>query len=296
MVIKNPNMSDIPGNIRDPMIFTWDGKYYLVATSPDFWGGPTPGVRLWSSADLVDWKFEKVILPSESIPDNCNCKSLFWAPEIFCHGGKFYLTVNGKNPAINEDVHSYLAVSDCITGPYTIFRDPISDLENSNDANLFADDDGKVYLSCNITSDRISAIMITEFDLEKGHTVGEPVPAVRPGAEGEWDHHRIIEGAFLLKRGGLYYLWYSGLGRGYEMGLAVSDSLKHEFTKNLPEPAMSGLGTDLPYAGHNCAFRLMDGRDAIAFHASGPNDQERLCIELVSYPASPQKIHNQIEI
>ena len=51
-------MSDIPGNIRDPMITRYGDRYYLVATSPIL-ERLQPGVRLWSSDDFVNWRFEE---------------------------------------------------------------------------------------------------------------------------------------------------------------------------------------------------------------------------------------------
>lgn len=290
VIIKNPNRNEVPGNLRDPAVIDYDGSYYLVATSPAFWSGYTPGVKLWSSSDLVNWTFESTIISAESIPEGCHCKNRFWAPELFVHGGKFYCTVNGKDDEAGVDLHSYLAVADDIRGPYKLFPHPVCD-RNMNDISLFADDDGKVYATSSW-----GELYIFELDLKTGRAVTEPRVIARPGKEGEWDHGEFIEGSFMVKRNGVYYLWYSGIGRGYEMGWYTSDSLDREFDKFSSEPVLSGLGTDLPIAGHNGCFKLKDGRDAVSFHAHKHGEPELLCFDIVTYPMAPRKISMEIEV
>jgi beta-xylosidase len=288
MEIQNPNVREEPGNLRDPAILDYGGRYYLVASSPAFWEGYTPGVKLWSSDDLVNWTFERVIISADAIPEGCHCRERFWAPELFVHGGKFYCTVNGRDTAAEEDLHSYLAVADDILGPYRLFPHPICD-RNTNDVSLFADDDGRVYATASW-----GPIYLMEVDLSTGRAVTEPRPIAWPGKEGEWDHGPFIEGSYMVKRNGTYYLWYSGIARGYEMGWFTAESLDGPFVRYGDEPILTGLGTDLPIAGHNACFRLKDGRDAISFHAHAPGQPERLCIDVVEYPMRPRKISTAV--
>ena len=290
MIITNPNRNEVPGNIRDPMVFLWEDRYYLVATSPAFWTGYTPGVKLWSSDDLVEWKFESLLISADDIPEECNLKERFWAPEILCHNGRFYLTVNGLNSAVGDKLHSYFAVADAVTGPYKLFTKPIVD-HPSNDASLFVDDDGKVYVTCSWND-----LLMFEIDLETGRAITEPRVIASPGKEGEWDCGPHIEGSFVVKRNGIYYVWYSSPGRGYEMGWYTTDSLDHPFKKYSDEPILSGLGTDFPQAGHNGCFKLRDGRDAVSFHVHDHGGQELLAFDIVTYPMRPRKISTQIEI
>lgn len=290
MKIKNPAVGAVPGNLRDPAVIDYNGKYYLVATSPAFWSGYTPGVKLWSSDDLCNWTFESTIISAEDIPEGCHCKNRFWAPELFIHNGKFYCTVNARDDEADVDLHSYLAVADDILGPYKLFGEPVID-RNFNDISLFADDDGRVYATASWCE-----LYLFEMDLHTGRAVSEPRIIARPGKPGEWDHGRFIEGSYMVKRGGVYYLWYSGVSRGYEMGWYTSDSLDREFDKYGDEPVLSGLGTDIPIAGHNACFRLRDGRDAVSFHGHRKGEPEMLCIDVVEYPMKPRKISKEIEV
>ena len=290
MIIKNPNRNEVPGNLRDPAVIDYNGRYYLVASSPNFWNGYTPGVKLWSSDDLVNWKFESVIISADEIPEGSHCKERFWAPELFIHNGKFYCTVNARDTKANVDLNPYIAVADDILGPYKFKSEPFIK-ENCNDVSLFADDDGTVYATASWGN-----VRLWKVDLENLCTKGEPRVIAGPGKPGEWDHGDFIEGTYMVKRGGKYYLWYSGIGRGYEMGWYVADDINGEFRKYSEEPILSGLGTDLPIAGHNACFKLKDGRDAVSFHAHAKGQPELLCFDIVTYPMKPRKISMEIEI
>lgn len=290
MIIKNPNMTGIPGNLRDPAVIDYDGKYYLVASSPNFWSGYTPGVKLWSSDDLVNWKFESVIISADEIPEGCHCKNRFWAPELFIYNGKFYCTVNACDDEAGVELHPYLATADNILGPYHLDPTPIT-ADHFNDVSLFADDDGRVYATASWND-----LYLWEMDMETGKAKTDPRIIASPGKEDEWDYGRFIEGSYMVKRNGVYYLWYSSPHRGYEMGWYTADSLDGEFKKYRDEPVLSGLGTDLPIAGHNACFKLKDGRDAVSFHAHGKGQPELLCFDIVTYPMEPRKISMEIDV
>ena len=95
MEIKNPNYECSIGAIRDPMIVLYQDRYYMVGTSPEFWRGSNPGVRMWSSDDLINWTFEGRVIDADTIPSGVGYKNRFWAPELFVHGNQFYITFNG---------------------------------------------------------------------------------------------------------------------------------------------------------------------------------------------------------
>lgn len=294
MKIINPSSYTGLDAIRDPMILRDNGKYYMVGTSPEFWEGPNPGVRLWSSDNLIDWKFECKIIDSSLIDDNKPYKDRFWAPEIFKYKGKYYCTFNAQNEKLSENfsgLRSYVAVSDCITGPYIISEEPMVESENlTNDAHLFADDDGKVYLFFSSLTEKGSNIYVAEFSTETCKIVTEQKLCIPKGADGEWDSIGI-EGSFVVKKNGIYYHWYSSWTRSYEMGLAMTDDLSKPFVKCDINPIISGFNkeTEFTYCGHNSCFELPDGRDAIAFHVNSDKFRESLCINTIEYPVKESK-------
>ena len=283
-IIQNPVR--LPNNeaIRDPMIIRYDNRYYMVGTTKDFWDGPNPGVKLWTSDDLLNWKFVKLIIDSSKIGDDKPYKDRFWAPELFYHNKKFYCTFNAHNASKTttaEGQRSWVAVSDSIDGQYTIVEEPIYQGGFSNDAHLFEDEDGKVYIFLTI----YGSIIRLNFDTETCKAYGNEQTVIKPGEKGEWDNAGI-EGSFVVKRNGIYYHWYSSWTRTYEMGVATTDDLSKPFVKSKNNPIISGYLTDskMKFCGHNSCFKLIDGRDAVAFHTNGDDFEESLCINIVEYP------------
>lgn len=299
MKIYNPNYACSLGAIRDPMIVLYEDRYYMVGTSPDFWRGANPGVRMWSSDDLVNWNFEGCVVNSDTIPDDVGYKNRFWAPELFVYENRFYVTFNAMNEAeATEDdfyrgMRSYVAVSDAITGPYTIQPQPLIESDGiTNDAHLFADEDGTVWLFYN--TDR--AIFARRFDTQTATTYGEIVSIIEKGGDGEWDSIGI-EGSFVVRRNGKLYLWYSSWTRGYEMGVAESDGVGKPFVKRKDNPMISsGMKPPIKYCGHNSCFKLKDGRDAVAYHGHDDGKPESLCVELITYPPTPHEPPLEVEI
>ena len=230
---ENPIRTD---PIRDPQIIKVGKTWYMTGTAyPFFEGtalGPIPGVKLWSSTNLTDWKLESLILaPSK---DHWY-KKRFWAPELFPYKGKWYLTFACPNgDAANATQSIGLAVADKITGPYRVLTED-KPLTDGNDATLFQDDDGKVYLF----RSGISAIQI---DLEHLTTVGEPFTVIRPGSDSSWDGTAPggsdvgLEGPSVLKHGHTYYLLYASWGRGYEEGFATAQKITGPWLKYRGNP------------------------------------------------------------
>ena len=75
---QNPIKTEI---IRDPNILYVNSKYYMTGTCYPFseLTGQNPGVKLWSSNDLVHWDFEKILVrPNEK----SWYQKRFWAPEV----------------------------------------------------------------------------------------------------------------------------------------------------------------------------------------------------------------------
>ena len=120
----NPITRDPAMSLRDHQILKVEDRWYMTGTSAPYWEGPNPGVRLFSSTNLLDWKFENWLIDSAKLADDCFYKGRFWAPEIHRAHDRFWLTVNtghyGPDHADSYmDGHSVvLFVADQITGPY----------------------------------------------------------------------------------------------------------------------------------------------------------------------------------
>ncbi|MES2474426.1 MAG: family 43 glycosylhydrolase [Verrucomicrobiota bacterium] len=241
--------------LRDPAVIKVGDTWYLThthfpfthsdsrdATKPDF--NSSPGIPLWSSKDLKQWKFEKWLVKSSELPDDCPYKHRFWAPEIHRIGGKFHLVFTADNwlkdePNKGGKIGAYVAfvgVADHVTGPY----EKIRWLEGAGcDTTLFEDTDGKTY-----------AIMpfgdqfIQEVDLEQMKLVGDRTRIVsRDNTDvGTQTSPDYLEGPWMIQRNGKYILFTAApykkkvgeLEIGYWTGAAVADRVLGPYQK-LPQ-------------------------------------------------------------
>jgi xylan 1,4-beta-xylosidase len=275
---KNPIIQDTALAMRDDYIIRVGNKWYCTGTSLPVWTGPNPGVRLLVSDDMIHWKQHSWIIDASTLPPDCPYNGRFWAPEIHFIKGKFWLTVNsGKVTAQDPKgmaTHSiWLFNADQVTGPYKLVNGPLTPQYN-NDATLFEDSDGQVYLYCSG-----NGLFQAKLDLEKGTIIGElqKFRIARDSMNPRWMWGGI-EGPFVLKRENVYYMFFSTWTRGYEVGLlkASSPMGPWELASNEPifgtrKKAYRGAGARVagdfedskdPYAetGHNAIFEGPDGK------------------------------------
>ncbi|MEO7213839.1 family 43 glycosylhydrolase [Mucilaginibacter sp.] len=274
----NPIISDTSMSMRDHCILKVGNKWYCTGTSLPVWTGQNPGVRLLVSDDLIHWKQESWIIDSRKLPADCPYNGRFWAPEIHFIKNKYWLTVNSGKVTTDDPkgmkTHSvWLFKADDIKGPYTLVNGPLTSRYN-NDATLFEDEDGQTYLYCSG-----NGLFQAKIDLPTGKIVGE-VQQFRSARDAEnpkwmWGG---IEGPFVLKRDGIYYMFFSTWTRGYEVGLLRSKTPLGPWELASPEPIFGTRKSNYrgssaqvaapfddsydPYAetGHNALFEGPDGK------------------------------------
>ena len=275
--------------IRDPMVVTVGNTYYLTGTQPPYWKGENAGVHLWSSEDLVHFTDHGLILRREDLPASAWCRDRFWAPELFVFGeGKYLLTFNCRNESTGHPHNTGLARAKDITGPYEILTKdhPLPHpLETCNDATMFRDDDGSLWMGFNNTAARL---LLHRFDPET-LILSDPQEVAVKGEEGQWDSIGV-EGQCIVKRHGIYFQWYSSWTHGYNAGILTASSIRGPWKKACENPIL-GDCADFHHAGHNHAFRAPDGKDYIIFHACSTAEEgfiERMFIREVRYLPSGQ--------
>lgn len=274
-------------HVRDPFILKVENTWYMTGTLPPYGmaenqADRTKGVPLYKSSDLLQWEFVDYIVKTPDQSENRWYSERFWAPELFAHNGKYYVTVNCS--ALDGSNHGFLfAVSDSIEGPYTIMN-PNAPVALGNDAHLFADDDGQIYLFA-------SGIWMAKFDLENLSFLSSVKQIISPIPDSDaWNAERPnvgFEGPYVLKHQGRYYCFYSTWARGYEIGVAVADDINGIWTMcdNPMYGAMSrercdfygGIYQEGYYlhqdkyreCGHNSIFQGPDGGLWIAAHVTG---------------------------
>jgi beta-xylosidase len=280
----NPITRDTSISMRDHCIIKVGNQWYCTGTSNPVWIGPNPGVRLLVSDDLIHWKQHSWLIDASKLPADCPYNGRFWAPEIHRIKNKYWLTVNsGKVTAEDPkgmNTHSiWLFVSDQVAGPYRLVNGPLTPQYN-NDATLFEDEDGQTYLYCSG-----NGLFQAKIDLNTGKLttpIQKFLDKKDPGYP-DWITGGI-EGPFVLKRDGIYFMFFSTWTRGYEVGLLKSKtplgpwelaSLEPIFGTrkrgHRPELAFSNLkfqDSEDPYCetGHNAIFEGPDGKLWLSCH------------------------------
>lgn len=244
--------------LGDPFILLWEGKYYAYGTlSAD-------GIAVFVSDDLLTWT-----VPSEA-PAGLALKKAdvwadrwFWAPEVYHVNGKFYLYYSA-------DEHICVATSNSPLGPFKqdVFK-PMIDGEKCIDNSLFIDEDGKPYLLFDRFNDGLN-IWVAELEANLTDIKPETMKAcihVSQTWETVWP--RVNEGAFVIKRNGVYYMTYSANSyesQLYGIGVATATDIKGPWVKYDANPIYQKPGK-LVGIGHSAMFTDKQGQLRIVFHA-----------------------------
>lgn len=294
-VYENPHSGAEPGTVRDPFIVRVGDTYYLTGTLRPIWSGPNAGVPLWSSTDLLHWRKHDLLIARDAVPDDVWYKDRWWAPEIHHAGDWFYLTVGCRNETLRRKHGISLWRARDITGPYellTVDRPfPPAELQHypsqprveekyiSNDATLFTAEDGTHHI---FWADP-AGILQAEIALPSCAQIGEIKISI-PAAPSGWDRH--VEGPVLLREGGWIYLFYSGFGHAYDIGVARARDPRGPWETQPNNPIVSPR-PPMTHVGHNGVFRGPDGRWWLCYFMQfdGKESLERLAYDPIDFDA-----------
>jgi beta-xylosidase len=273
----------LPVAFGDPYVLYVKGdRYYMYGTG----GGAKMGFAAYSSTDLVNWKPEGQVYfasnPNGWSDSTAAWEGAYWAPEVYATNGKYFLFYSAQwkeNPTREEENFRIgVAIADKPTGPFIdLYNKPIFDPGYPViDANVFWDDNGKVYLyysrccykhavESEVASWAKAKGWFSEIEeswvygVELKHdfsgVIGEPVMLLRPPVsmqdkQAEWEsrsvtarevNRRWTEGSTTFKKRGTYYLMYSANyfgGGNYAVGYATAKSPLGPFTKASNNPVL----------------------------------------------------------
>ena len=151
-------------NVSDGGIIFVDGRYYWYgqAMRPLGFGlggsggqVTDKGVQMYSSNDLMNWRYEGVVLSVDNTKENPLFPPLrFERPKIiynektkkyvlWCH----YIKYSGDHTFLPGGGEALVATADKVTGPYSVVNilRPIDDGGMVRDCTLFKDHDGRAY-------------------------------------------------------------------------------------------------------------------------------------------------------
>ncbi len=231
----------------DPVIVTFKGKYFMFSTNQ--WG-------YWWSDDMLNWKFvsRKFLLPQHKVYDE------LCAPAVFVMKDAMYVIGSTHNPdfpiwkSTDPTKDNWeIAVKEFKVGAW----DP---------AFHYDEDTDKLYLYWG--SSNAYPILGTEINTKTLQSEGyvKPLLGLEPSEHG-WERFGeyndntflppFIEGAWMTKHNGKYYLQYGAPGTefsGYGDGVYVSNKPLEGFTYQSHNPFSYKPGGFARGAGHGATF------------------------------------------
>ena len=241
--------------IADPYILCYKDMYYAYGTSRG------DGFEVYSSKDLKSWRRAANLALSKE--DSYGDK-WFWAPEVYYVGKdkKFYLFYSVEE-------HICVATSDSPLGPFVQDeKKPILE-EKGIDTSVLFDEDGKAYLYfVRFTNGNVIWCVELEDNLKeiKEETLTRCIEATEP-----WEtvYGKVAEGPSVVKRNGIYYLFYSAndyRSQDYAVGYATSASPFGPWKESGRNPLLHKVD-ELVGTGHGAPFMDRDGKYRYIFHA-----------------------------
>lgn len=250
----------------DPSVILFRGKWYMFAS----------GHLAYETEDFSEWRHVKV-----------EPERIGFAPSAVYHGGAFLLTASA---VASPHGLTELYISGSPTGPYKCmgaFRDMDGRELAVCDPMLFSDDDGELYLYYGGGNDGIYGVRLRRDDPTRFGC--PPVNLIRYDPAHIWerggDYHEDdrgswLEGGWMYKRDGIYYLVYCAPGTeysSYSLGAYRSREPLSGFVcqSNNPFLTNQNSGKLVRGCGHGCVVDAPDGA-VWAFYTISVGQKHRL--------------------
>jgi len=223
----------------DPTMVVYKGEYYLFASKS---GG------YFHSTDLMNWD----LITTKDLPLED------YAPTAVVMNDTLYFMASAAAPVV------IYKTADPKSGKWMIANDkfPIGMI----DPDLFVDDDGRLYFYYGCSN--INPLYAVELDTKTLNPIGEPVSLLnskkniygweRKGDYNDKPENPWIEGSWMTKHDGKYYLQYAGPGtefKSYSDGVYVADKPLGPFTLAKHNPMSYRPEGFAAAAGHSSTFQ-----------------------------------------
>lgn len=229
----------IKGFYPDPSVCKVEDTYYLVCSSFQYF----PGVPLFESKDLINWKQIGHCLTRKSQVqlENINSSGGVFAPTIRYNNGRFYMTTTNDTTRQN-----FYVWTDDIYGEWS---EPIYVDQGGIDPSLYFEE-GKTYFMSNGADDKgVPGIVQCQIEIETGKKLTSS-RTIWQGTGG-----RFLESPHLYKINGMYYLMAAegGTEYGHMVTYARGNSPYGHFAAYANNPVLTNRnlgGYEIQGVGH----------------------------------------------
>jgi arabinan endo-1,5-alpha-L-arabinosidase len=201
----------LDADFPDPAVIrAGDGFYYAYATQTQR-GGRWLNIQVARSADLVHWQHLGDGLPAK--PAWASKTQDFWAPDVVRDGPRYIMYYSAKPDSADERHGLCLAVATAASpaGPFTDMGRPLKCGKEFANIDPMAFDDpatGKrlLYWGSGFEPLKVQELAPDRLSFAAGTS---PKELVWP-APGRSAFPVLVEGSWVIRHGGFYYLFYSG--------------------------------------------------------------------------------------
>lgn len=279
--------------LADPSIFLHEDVYYLYGTSAGGSPATGDGFKVYTSRNLLTWEGPAGARDGYALSQkDVFGTGGFWAPQVFEHNGRFYMTYTA-------DEHLAIAESSSPLGPFTNSGQKLEAPMRQIDSYVYFDDDGKKYLYHVRLIDGNKIFVAELKDDLSGIKPDTLVECIRP--EEDWEDTRkvdwtVAEGPAVIKRNGWYYLFYTAndfRSPDYAVGYAISKSPLGPWEKYEGNPVISRHNVPEVGTGHGDIFMDKKGDWYYILHAHStdrsvrPRKTALVKLEVKEQPGSP---------
>ena len=256
-----------------------DGFYYAYATQTER-DGRWINLQVARSKDLGNWEHLGDALPVK--PGWASKTQDFWAPHVQHADGRYFLYYSAKpDAALTDDKRGLclaVATSARPEGPFTDMGKPLQCGDGFVNIDPMAFDDpatGRklLYWGSGFQPMKVQALAADRMSFAAGSAPVDLLPAIKSDDPNEYQ--KLVEGAWVVRQGGYYYLFYSGdnccgAKAHYAVMVARSRSATGPF-QNAPNKVILEMDAKWVAPGHNSVATDERGQDWMIFHAVDVN-------------------------